>query len=117
MTISLTRINVPAHVRVAADATLVCQFDLEGESLYSVKWYKDDAEFYRYVPNERPRLQVFHQKGIHVDVSRTVGFENDNGTMENCERKSDAAFAAIQNSRCAAPKFQSYFRLRLATFV
>ena len=43
---------------------------MEGDILYSVKWYKDDLEFYRFVPNDRPKLQVFPQKGIHVDVSK-----------------------------------------------
>ncbi len=42
---------------------------MEGDTLYSVKWYKDDLEFYRYVPNDNPKLQVFQQKGINVAVS------------------------------------------------
>ena len=45
---------------------------MEGDILYSVKWYKDDLEFYRFVPNDRPKLQVFPQKGIHVDVSKIL---------------------------------------------
>ena len=69
--LKLNTIDVPAHRVVGDKATLVCQFDMEGDTLYSVKWYKDDREFYRYVPNDRPRLQVFDTKGIHVDVSNT----------------------------------------------
>ena len=68
--LKLNTIDVPAHRVVGDKATLVCQFDMEGDTLYSVKWYKDDREFYRYVPNDRPRLQVFDTKGIHVDVSK-----------------------------------------------
>lgn len=42
---------------------------MNGEALYSVKWYKDGYEFYRYVPRDHPPAQVFNQSGINVDVS------------------------------------------------
>ena len=29
------------------------RFDMEGEELYSVKWYKAGHEFYRYIPGDR----------------------------------------------------------------
>ena len=29
------------------------RFDMEGDTLYSVKWYRNEQEFYRYVPNDR----------------------------------------------------------------
>ena len=32
------------------------RFDMEGDSLYSVKWYRNEQEFYRYVPNDRLEL-------------------------------------------------------------
>ena len=60
---------MPAHRVVGDKATLICQFDMEGDTLYSVKWYKNDHEFYRWVPNDRPKLQVFKTEGIQVDVS------------------------------------------------
>ena len=67
--LTLKSIHVPAHVEVGDNARLTCRFDMGSDTLYSVKWYKNDLEFYRYVPNDRPKLQVFAQKGIHVDVS------------------------------------------------
>ena len=71
MTLSLTlnTVDVPAHREVGGRAKLICQFDMEGDTLYSVKWYKDDREFYRFVPNDRPKLRVFETEGIQVDVS------------------------------------------------
>jgi len=49
---------------------LHCNFDLEGDELYSVKYYKDYVEFYRYLPTEEPRQgQKFKLKGAYVDVS------------------------------------------------
>lgn len=46
-----------------------CHYDLDGEALYSVKWYKDGNEFYRYVPRDMPPAQVFPLQGVLVDVS------------------------------------------------
>lgn len=60
----------PPVVRVGDEATLLCLYDLEGEPLYSVKWYRGNHEFYRYMPKESPPSRVFPFKGIMVDVSK-----------------------------------------------
>ena len=39
--------DIPDVVRVGHDARLNCDYDLEGERLYQVKWYKGTHEFYR----------------------------------------------------------------------
>lgn len=39
------------------------------ETLYSVKWYKDEEEFYRYVPRANPPQNSYNFDGIKVDVS------------------------------------------------
>lgn len=39
------------------------------ESLYSVKWYKDNEEFFRYVPRMSPSIQSYKVDGVRVDVS------------------------------------------------
>ena len=57
------------------EATLECKFDMEDDNLYSVKWYRNEAEFYRFVPNDRPKLQIFPQDGIRVEVSPYSGQE------------------------------------------
>lgn len=41
------------------------------EALYSVKWYKDNEEFYRYVPKANPPQNSYKVEGIRVDVSRS----------------------------------------------
>ncbi|ROT75712.1 Cell adhesion molecule 2 [Penaeus vannamei] len=53
------------------DVTLTCEFDLAGEKLYSVKWYKAGREFYRFVPADWPTKQDFEQKGVIVDTDRS----------------------------------------------
>jgi hypothetical protein len=44
------------------------------ETLYSVKWYKDEGEFYRYVPRANPPQNSYSFDGIKVDVSSNVIF-------------------------------------------
>lgn len=64
-------LEVPSHKLVGEEARLecrcnrnttkvengkflmTCRFDMEGDTLYSVKWYRNEQEFYRYVPNDR----------------------------------------------------------------
>ena len=50
---------------------LECLYDLQGDSLYSVKWYRNGQEFYRHIPTDRPQTVVFRQAGLIVDVSIT----------------------------------------------
>lgn len=60
-------------VKSGGRATLRCSYDLEGASLYSIRWYRNQEEFYRFVPKESPPTKVFSLPGIHVDVSTHGG--------------------------------------------
>ncbi|CAG9765448.1 unnamed protein product [Ceutorhynchus assimilis] len=51
-----------------------CHYKLEGETLYSVKWYKDGNEFYRYVPRNQPPAQVFALPGVTVDLHNSTEY-------------------------------------------
>lgn len=46
----------------------------EEESLYSVKWYKDNEEFYRFVPKANPPQHSYKFDGIKVDVRYIFSF-------------------------------------------
>ena len=48
---------------------LECGYDMEGDRLYSVKWYRNGKEFYRHIPSDSPPTAVFSQPGLLVDVS------------------------------------------------
>lgn len=61
-------VTVPQAATVGDTVTLQCRYNLEGEPLYTVKWYKGQSEFYRYLPKELPNTQVFPLPGINVDV-------------------------------------------------
>jgi hypothetical protein len=63
-------VTVPAAILRGDTATLFCHFDLEGDSLYSVKWYKGRREFYRFTPKEDPAMKVFPISGLEVEVSK-----------------------------------------------
>ena len=45
--IRLEHVEVPNVVAVGESATLLCDVDLERDELYSIKWYKDNEEFYQ----------------------------------------------------------------------
>lgn len=48
--------------------------DSEGEErLYSIKWYKDNEEFYRYVPSAPQPIKSYKIDGIRVDPNHSDG--------------------------------------------
>uniref|UniRef100_A0A182WSM0 Ig-like domain-containing protein n=1 Tax=Anopheles quadriannulatus TaxID=34691 RepID=A0A182WSM0_ANOQN len=74
------KIFVPEAVIMGNAATLSCQFELEKATLYSVRWYFEGEEFYRFVPKESPPARTFPVSGITVDLNkvrtRLSSFEN-----------------------------------------
>ena len=64
------RLLAPNYVRRGETLTLSCHYDMEQDTLYAVKWYRGNKEFYRYVPKEVPPTQVFPIYGINVDVRK-----------------------------------------------
>ncbi|XP_057371826.1 uncharacterized protein LOC130692756 [Daphnia carinata] len=62
----ITQMIVPSHVQRGSDAVLRCLYDLDGDSLYSVKWYKGSHEFFGYVPKETPQFRVFPWSNFSV---------------------------------------------------
>ncbi|XP_031845814.1 uncharacterized protein LOC116432710 [Nomia melanderi] len=70
--IKLLRLEVPSIADPRLDkVTLRCEYDLDGLDLYSVKWYKDGAEFFRYMPEAKPQGRDFPVEGVYVDVDRS----------------------------------------------
>lgn len=72
----------PAIVERLHHSILRCQYDLQNEPLYAVKWYRGGHEFYRYTPNEHPSTKVFPVGGISVDVSIKHLYLNRNITIK-----------------------------------
>ncbi|KAI1303012.1 hypothetical protein HDE_02390 [Halotydeus destructor] len=63
--------DVPSPVTAGESVEITCSYDLQGDRLYSVKYYKNGLEFYRYVPKDWPPAQYLAMPGIKVDVSRS----------------------------------------------
>jgi hypothetical protein len=68
-------LKVPATADIFQPVTLICEYDLESRNLYSVKWYKDECEFFRYMPDYEPQSQAFPTPGITLDVSKPVAVQ------------------------------------------
>jgi hypothetical protein len=65
-------LKVPPVADIFQPATLTCEYDLGSGNLYSIKWYKDECEFFRYTPDYEPHSQAFPTAGITLDVSKHV---------------------------------------------
>ena len=39
--IRLTKTSLPSHAILGEDVVLECGYDMEGDKLYSVKWYRN----------------------------------------------------------------------------
>lgn len=76
----------------------------EGEALYAVKWYKDNEEFYRFVPKSDPQKQSFPVDGIrvideHSDSRRVLlrGLTLNSTGLYRCEVSAEAPnFSSVQ---------------------
>ncbi len=68
----LTDVQIPRHTDLHQAAILSCNFDLGQGKLYSVKWYKDEFEFFRYMPDNSPQIQTFPLDGVNLDVSNFI---------------------------------------------
>ena len=65
----ITQVIVPKEILRGSDASIRCTYDLGGDRLYSVKWYKGQHEFFRFVPNELPMFRLFPWSNFSIDVS------------------------------------------------
>lgn len=64
------RVVIPNAVKKGDNALLICNYNMEEDSLYSIKWYKGRREFYRYTPKEPQSIKTFPVAGISVEVKR-----------------------------------------------
>ncbi|KAG7299568.1 hypothetical protein JYU34_016546 [Plutella xylostella] len=67
----ILRVSVPAYRMRGQPAQLQCDYELGGDGLYSVKWYRDDEEFYRYLPKYNPPSHAYKLEGVKVDLSKS----------------------------------------------
>ncbi|KAI4503436.1 hypothetical protein M0802_001658 [Mischocyttarus mexicanus] len=118
----ILRLDVPDIVDPRwENVTLRCEYDLGGKELYTVKWYKDGNEFFRFMPGSRPVGEYFPVEGIKVDILQSNGRQvtlhgQNDGTKRinldgtyGCEVSSEApnflmAYAEANMSVAVLPK-------------
>ena len=49
----------PSLVNSGDIVTFTCRYDLGKDAIYSIKWYKEDSELYRYIPTDFPESRIF----------------------------------------------------------
>ncbi|KAL5280462.1 hypothetical protein ACFFRR_004440 [Megaselia abdita] len=88
---------IPTAVKRGDNARLTCAYDLEEDSLYSIKWYKGNREFYRYTPRENPPMKVFPVAGLKVEEMNSnassvmlAALDPSNSGKYRCEVSADA---------------------------
>ena len=73
--IVITQIKIPPYVILGQTVHLYCLFELRnGTDLYTLKWFKDGAEFYRSVPRasvRKNRRLIFPRPGVKVDFENS----------------------------------------------
>ncbi|XP_075749099.1 uncharacterized protein LOC119172757 [Rhipicephalus microplus] len=98
----LVRLDMPSAVIRGDPLWLNCSFDLESDDLYSVKWYKNHREFFRFLPSENPPGQAYRLSGVYVDTSRSsVG----SLYLKETDLKSEGLYACEVSAD--APSFQT----------
>lgn len=68
-------IKVPEIAKSGDTVTLSCEYDLEQAALYTIKWYRNNEEFFRFVPKESPPFRAFPLPHVNVDVSIALYFK------------------------------------------
>lgn len=71
--IRITRVTVPQTVEVGGAAELDCEWEQEGDTMYSIKWYQGSNEFYRYTPSTQHQVQIFDPTTLDVDRDKSWG--------------------------------------------
>ncbi|XP_037026112.1 uncharacterized protein LOC119067308 isoform X2 [Bradysia coprophila] len=62
--LQLTEISVPEIADFRDPVTLSCSYNMGSHTLNSVKWYKNNQEFFRYTPLMYPSIMKFNVDGV-----------------------------------------------------
>jgi len=70
--IKVPQVGVPSYAIQGKKAVLECPYILDGsEELYSVKWYKNGREFFRFLPQNDHPMTVYVREGVDVDKHKS----------------------------------------------
>ncbi|XP_014278563.1 cell adhesion molecule 3-like [Halyomorpha halys] len=69
--LNMSGISVPSYAVEGEEPELECKYQAEGDTLYGVKWYKGDEEFYRYIFRSNPPFRTYKVEGVTVSMNRS----------------------------------------------
>ncbi|XP_032788040.1 uncharacterized protein LOC116925436 [Daphnia magna] len=102
--LKLLQVQVPTEVERGRSAVLGCRFEMEGDTLYSVKWYKGGKEFFRVVPKDNPPAQTFNVEGVQVNLAAS---DQNQVVLENLNLKSEGRYKCEVSAE--SPNFQTVY--------
>lgn len=73
--LKFVQLDVPGALHSGESTWLKCLYELGTDELYSVKWYKNNVEFFRYLPSDNPAGQNYELLGVFVNVSLCIFYE------------------------------------------
>ena len=82
----LQSVWVPRYAFAGSRVNLSCSFDLSPKGLYSLKWYHNDEEFYRYVPRDTVRPMVI-KSGLKFSAHVSLLLISTNDSYINFSKK------------------------------
>ncbi|XP_026685041.1 uncharacterized protein LOC103516998 [Diaphorina citri] len=71
-------------IRAGEDLTLVCRYDLNNDTLYSIQWYFNHKQFFLHFPSLTPHSRVVPEMHIDVDLTRS---NSSAVTLQNAPRE------------------------------
>ena len=82
--------RVPENVDEGDEARLFCNYSLGKDILYTLKWYKNEKEFFRYEPRSDQVTKLFPVAGITVGQ---VSLDATTVVLVNLNELTSATFA------------------------
>ncbi|KAK3869356.1 hypothetical protein Pcinc_025340 [Petrolisthes cinctipes] len=90
--VRVSRVSLPQPALVGEPASLRCHFSTPNGTFFSVRWYKDERQFYSFVPDRTPVKQAHYLPGLFVEVPESDEHvvqlrrvEVDNEGVYSCE--------------------------------
>ncbi|XP_071545543.1 cell adhesion molecule 1-like [Panulirus ornatus] len=69
--LKITRVQVPSPVQAGDTVDLQCQFELQTDQLYSLTWWREQHQFYQFVPAVAKKKSKYDTNGIYVDEAKS----------------------------------------------
>lgn len=92
------RVKFPSGVKEGDNATLTCEYNLKGKPLYSIRWFFNGDEVYRYTMRPKQIKKVSPVDGITVDVSSLIPVQSFNASLSFLPRVSFVFGSQMESS-------------------